>query len=81
MFPEDLTTRLYAAARAHGATMTHVVTAISALAHAEAMLAAAASEGDERYAQVAGLYGQAAIYLVAFNFINHVCSLGSFFYA
>lgn len=67
-----MTARLCAATRAHGATINHVLTALSALAHAEAMLAAAAAEGDERYAQVSNLYGQASLYVVAFNFINHV---------
>lgn len=69
---EDQTMRLCKAARDCGATVTHVVTALGALAHAEMEIAAATAAGGARYEEVVGPYQVATTYLVAFNFINHV---------
>lgn len=70
---EDQTTCLYKAAHTCGATVTHVVTALGALAHAEMEIAAATTAGIARYKEVVGAYESATAYVIAFNFIHQVC--------
>ncbi|KAI5118789.1 hypothetical protein M0805_005018 [Coniferiporia weirii] len=71
-FSAATTAQLHAAARRHGGSITQVVTALSALAHAEAALQTAGSGGDAaRFEEVAQAYAASTHYLVAWNFINH----------
>ncbi|KAI5118790.1 hypothetical protein M0805_005019 [Coniferiporia weirii] len=71
-FSTATTAKLHDAARRHGRSITQVVTALSALAQAEAALQTAGSGGDAaRFEEVAQAYAASTHYLVAWNFINH----------
>ncbi|KAH8823438.1 hypothetical protein DL96DRAFT_1713848 [Flagelloscypha sp. PMI_526] len=69
--PADTTAKLHELSKAHGKTVTQVITALSILAHTEVALTAAAKAGEERFKLVAGSFNQATFYLIAWNFINH----------
>jgi len=75
----EATSKLHALTKEKGVTVTQVVTALSALAHVEAYAKIALEIGDERFQTVAGAYAMATHYLVAINFINHVCQLFVYF--
>ncbi|KAL5525434.1 hypothetical protein ACEPAF_9304 [Sanghuangporus sanghuang] len=69
-FPEETSAKLHALCKKKGYTVTQVVTALSALAHAEAALKTAAIVGSERFQEVSNAFYGASHYLVPWNFIN-----------
>ncbi|KAK7051060.1 hypothetical protein VNI00_005172 [Paramarasmius palmivorus] len=69
--PVETTSKLHTISKAHGRTISQVVTALSILAHAEISLAAAAKAGPERFNVVSKSFKESEVYKIAFTFTNY----------
>jgi hypothetical protein len=70
---KETTSKLHVLSKHQGRTITHVMTALSILAHSEASLATAAENGPERFREVAGSFLASEMYNIVFTFMNYVC--------
>ncbi|KAI3607000.1 hypothetical protein WG66_007926 [Moniliophthora roreri] len=71
VLPFETTSRLHTISKAHGRTISQIVTALSILAHAEVALAAAAKAGPERFNAVSKSYKESNVYKIVFTFTNY----------
>ncbi|KAL0581971.1 hypothetical protein V5O48_000029 [Marasmius crinis-equi] len=71
ILPVETTSNLHSACKAHGRTVSQVVTAFSILAHAEVSLAKAAKAGPERFNTVSKSYKESDVYKIVFTFTNY----------
>ncbi|KAJ8086414.1 hypothetical protein PM082_005237 [Marasmius tenuissimus] len=69
--PVETTSILHTVSKAHGRTVSQVVTALSILTHAEVSLTAAAKAGPERFNTVSQSYKQSEVYKIALTFTNY----------
>ena len=71
-FSKDESLALYKAAKAHGRTITQLLTALQILAQAEAAINHAGKEGKERFNEVVASYESATHHNICLNAIDYV---------
>jgi len=68
----NTTAKLHAISKKNGHSITHVMTALSALAHAEAGLKNMAKENPVRFKEAAKSFLDSQVYNIVFTFVNYV---------
>ena len=69
---KEVTSKLHAASKAHGVTITNVASAFLALAFTESLLKGAAKAGEERFKAVYGGFTNSTHFLLPMNFVDQV---------
>ena len=73
-FTREESARLHASCKAHGRTLTQVMTALLSLANVEAELRTAGNAGTEQFERVTSIYSKATHVFSCMNFVNMVSS-------
>lgn len=71
-FSSEMTSKLHAAAKRNGRTLTPLMGALTVLALSKAALSAAGKVSEERYKDVSDTFLASEHYLINMNPINHV---------
>ena len=69
---KEVTSKLHAASKAHGVTITNVASAFLALAFTESLLKGAAKASEERFKAVYGGFTNSTHFLLPMNFVDQV---------
>lgn len=80
-FSTEDTQKIYRAAKAHGRTVTQVLSALIVLAYAESVLNTAGKDGEERFQEVSSSYETATHHNIVLNPWDQVRLTSSYGYA